>query len=418
MDIIPYNINLFEDGDLGSLKEFEEILNEIPYQRLIQTLDAERKNGRKDYSNESLFRVYMARFIFKHPTIQSVIDELKRNPSLRILCRIEPKIKKDGTKQLAPDNAVFTRFEARLKKHQTLVDDIFETMNEELATLLDDYGETLALDGKIVESYANRPSKKEKADGRRELDADYTQKKYTATTDKGEIVIKKQTYFGFRIHLLVDTKYEQPLMFQVTAASKSEKTVAKKMVSELPSWLTKRANYLMADRGYDGRPLQEKIENQGIIPIIDICNMWKNGEQTKQYKDTDFVYTYNGQVFYVDEEGRLHPAYYKGYHKASNTLRYETHPKDGIGIKKVAIKREEDARIFNIVARDSKKFERYYKQRTAVERVNGRIDRDYLFENHTIRGLEKMKLRVSLCFITMLARKKVEIKTEKARQAA
>ena len=411
-------MNLFEDGHIGSLKELEEILNEIPYHHLIETLNNERKNGRNDYSNESLFRVYIARIIFKHSTMQSVIDELKRNPSLRIICRIEPKIKKDGTKQLAPDNAVFTRFEARLKKHQLLVDEIFKRMNKDLSIELEDYGETLALDGKIVESYANRCAKNKKKDGRRELDADYTKKTYTKTTDKGEIVTKTHTYFGFRIHLLVDTRYEMPLMFWVTPASDGERTIAKVMMDEMPDWLKERAKFLMADRGYDGRPLQEKIESKGIIPIIDICNRWKNGEKTKQYKDTDFVYTYRGEVYYIGDSGKSYRAYYKGYHKASDSLRYETHRKDGGGINKISIKRETDPRIFNLVARDSKKFKRYYKQRTSVERVNGRIDRDYLFENHTIRGLEKMNLRVSMCFITMLARKKAEIRAGKIDQVA
>ncbi len=72
-------------------------------------------------------------------------------------------------------------------------------------------------------------------------------------------------------------------------------------------------------------------------------------------------------------------------------------------------KREEDPRVFNIIGRDSKKFQRYYNERTAVERVNGRIDRDYLFEDHQIRGLKKMNLHVSTMFILMLANKKMEL---------
>ena len=42
-----------------------------------------------------------------------------------------------------------------------------------------------------------------------------------------------------------------------------------------------------------------------------------------------------------------------------------------------------------------------YNGRTAVERLNGRLDRDYMFEDHGIRGLEKMTLMVSLAMIIM-----------------
>jgi hypothetical protein len=41
-----------------------------------------------------------------------------------------------------------------------------------------------------------------------------------------------------------------------------------------------------------------------------------------------------------------------------------------------------DERVFLPVARNSMKFKRLYKGRTAVERLNGRLDRDFMFEDH------------------------------------
>jgi hypothetical protein len=49
------------------------------------------------------------------------------------------------------------------------------------------------------------------------------------------------------------------------------------------------------------------------------------------------------------------------------------------------------------------KFERLYKSRTSVERLNGRLDPDYMFEDHSIRGIKKMRLMVSLTLLTMNA---------------
>ncbi|HFI0186192.1 TPA: transposase, partial [Streptococcus suis] len=66
------------------------------------------------------------------------------------------------------------------------------------------------------------------------------------------------------------------------------------------------------------------------------------------------------------------------------------------------LKRSVEPIIFNQVARDSKKFKRLYKKRTAVERVNGRLDRDFRFETHTIRGLKKMSLAVAMSFLVMI----------------
>ena len=71
-----------------------------------------------------------------------------------------------------------------------------------------------------------------------------------------------------------------------------------------------------------------------------------------------------------------------------------------------------DYRIFVPVARDSKKFKTKYKMRTEVERLNGRLDRDYMFNDHFIRGQEKMELMVDLSFLVMLTMAKGHIKNK------
>lgn len=64
---------------------------------------------------------------------------------------------------------------------------------------------------------------------------------------------------------------------------------------------------------------------------------------------------------------------------------------------------EKDHRIFTPIARSSYKFKREYKKRTAVERVNSRLDVSFGFEKHYIRGMKKMKFRCSLAMIVMLS---------------
>lgn len=62
-----------------------------------------------------------------------------------------------------------------------------------------------------------------------------------------------------------------------------------------------------------------------------------------------------------------------------------------------------DRRIFTPVSRVTEKWKKAYDRRTAVERVNSRIDRILSFEVHTIRGLAKMQMRVQLSLCIMLA---------------
>ena len=54
-----------------------------------------------------------------------------------------------------------------------------------------------------------------------------------------------------------------------------------------------------------------------------------------------------------------------------------------------------------------------YKMRTEVERLNGRIDRDYMFNDHFIRGKDKMNMMLTLSFIVMLTMAKGHIKNKK-----
>ena len=62
-----------------------------------------------------------------------------------------------------------------------------------------------------------------------------------------------------------------------------------------------------------------------------------------------------------------------------------------------------DRRIFTSTARPSRTWRKHYNRRSAVERVNSRIDQSFGFERHFIRGKAKMPLRVSLALLVMLA---------------
>jgi len=175
-------------------------------------------------------------------------------------------------------------------------------------------------------------------------------------------------------------------------------------------WVSKRDCWLL-DRGYDSTEMIQTLKGLKINPIVDIRNLWGEKEATKQYKKTDIVYNAKGEVFYVDKAGTEIKMKYEGYDKQKKCLRYSHEGK----IHKIYISYDE--RIFLPVARDSKKFKKIYKGRTSVERINGRLDRDHKFEKHFIRGLDKMRLMVTLSMIVMngMAVGKIKNKIESIR---
>ena len=121
------------------------------------------------------------------------------------------------------------------------------------------------------------------------------------------------------------------------------------------------------------------------------------------------AYNEDGEVFLILDLNKYEKLKYIGYDKENNALRYT---RCNTGKKVYRVPLSTDYRIFVPIARDSKKFKRLYKKRTEVERLNGRIDRDYMFNDHFIRGQKKMDLMLKLSFIVMLTMAKGHIKNK------
>lgn len=268
---------------------------------------------------------------------------------------------------------------------------------------LKNFGKDTAEDGKIFLSKAKRPEDSEGTDGRSESDADYTFKQVYQKDAKGMTKTRRIKYFGFRVHILGDTKYELPIEYTVTKASLSERDQLIKHLEMLPEDLINNMETLSADKGYDGKKIIEKIKEYGIKPVIDIKNSWKDGEKTRQYKNTNIIYTYDGKVSYVKDDGRIIPLKYLGYDKTKETLRY------GYEGRVYSIELTYEPKIFTPIARDSKKWKRIYNNRTAIERINGRLDRDFNLENHKVRGLKKATVLIDIMMIGMLSMAKGHI---------
>ena len=64
---------------------------------------------------------------------------------------------------------------------------------------------------------------------------------------------------------------------------------------------------------------------------------------------------------------------------------------------------EQNRRIFVPTPHGSPSWQRGYARRSALERINNRIDNSFCFEKHFIRGQAKMKTRMGLALAVMMA---------------
>lgn len=399
---------------LGDLSRLKLVLENLPDEALMRHLERIRGNGRNKYPVRAVWNSVLAGIVYQHVSMAALRRELLRNGQLRDLCGFDPLDGEDAV----PSAWAYTRFLCKLFRHQKEIAAIFHGLICEVGELLPDLGRNVAMDGKFIGSHG-KPSKQIHPDGRRELDANWGIKKYHGKSKDGSPWEKVKRCFGFQLNLLVDAKHELPLAFTVTPANAAESKQVKPVMSDFRKHhpeLHGRIRYWIADRGFDFSALYRDFwEENRIKAIIDNRNLWKDGESTKAVPGFDnVVYDFKGRVSCMDLlSGEMHEMYYAGFEAARDSLKYRCPAKEyGYPCRyatqcrlqsSIRIKRSLDTRVFTQIARSTESWKRLYRMRSAVERVNSRLDVSFGFERHFIRGLAKMTTRVSLAMLVMLA---------------
>jgi hypothetical protein len=414
--LVPY---LFKWQDVEAKSDLERlrlVVNHLPDEALMAKLEEHRKWGRDDYPIRPVWNSILAGIVYQHESVESLRRELLRNGDLREECGFDPHKGSDAV----PPAWVYTRFLKLLLKFKADIDAMFDCLVDELKELLPDLGFSVAVDSKGVNS-AGRPTKKAEGDGRRDMEADWGKKTYRGERKDGSLWEKVVKWFGYKIHLLVDTKYEIPIGCRVTRASVSDTTQLLPLVEGLKERhpeIHKDIDELSGDKGYDSEEnCRELYDEHGIKPVIDIRRMWRDKETRllDPNRSDNIVYDEVGVVYCIcPQTGEQRRMAYGGFEKDRMMLKYVC-PIKAYGLtclgrdqcmhatKSERISLEIDRRIFTPVSRSSYSWERGYRKRTAVERVNSRLDVSFGFEKHFIRGLRKMEIRFGLALCVMLA---------------
>ena len=420
---IPQNLFGWQEvfGDRG-LSTIEMIRDKLPDEKVMRLLEKNRGNGRNDYPIRPMWNSILAGVVYQHASIESLRRELLRNGGLRDVCGFDPIL---GIKAV-PTPRAYSHFMKLLIEIRPEIDrGMFDKLVEELKEVLPDYGKYLGIDSKAVNS-AGKAGVDKKQDGRRDIDADWGKKEYKGKREDGTMWEKVVKWFGYKIHILADTNYEIPIAYKVTRASANDSPLLEELFKETEDkhpQILEDAEDLTADRGYDSEGNNKLLwDKYKIKPLIDIRNMWKDEKgQTRPLhpdKADNIVYDFKGAIYcHCPLTDKRYTMAYQGFEKDRETLKYRCPAKaygfickgqavcsgdNGYG-RIVRVPIETDRRIFTPIARSSYAWRREYKRRTAVERINSRIDLSFGFEHHFIRGLAKMEVKVGLAMVVMLA---------------
>jgi hypothetical protein len=437
----------------SDLERLSLVLEAIPDEVLMKTLEQERGRGRDEYPIRATWNSVLAGVVFQHTSVASLRRELRRNAELRQLCGFDPLL----GEQAVPTDSGYSNFLESVMRHQEMIRAMLHLLVEKLRLYLDDLGKYLAIDGKALPSFG-KPHKDKHADGgaeensdgqnkpseadnsseiadaadndidrRGEHDADWGVKTYRGKREGGAAWEKVVRWFGFELHLLVDATHELPLNYRVTKASAAESPLLLPIVEEtekLHPEVMQNCRELSGDKGYDSEKNNKELyDTYGIHPIIDKRSDWKDKTDATrplfpERADT-VVYDVRGNISCIcPKTDEIRSMTCWGFEKERMTLKYRC-PAAVYGFeckgmqlcpgaqtdygKIVRIPIDTDRRMFTPVARDTAAWKRGYDRRTSVERVNSRIDRVLSFEQHTIRGLEKMEARVGIALVVLLS---------------
>lgn len=402
-----------EIENLGDLQRLSLLLTHVPDEPLMRHLESQRGRGRDDYPIRAVWNSVLAGVVYQHPSIESLRRELMRNAQLRQLCGFDLCKGMDAV----PSSNAYTNFLALLMTHLDRIDALFYDLVDKLKAVLPDFGKTLAIDSKAIGSRSRKVSPQPAPDGRGEADADTGVKTYKGKRKDGTLWESVKSWFGFKLHLIVDADYEMPVDYTVTPASASDIVVGRQMLDAMAEHrpeLLENADYWCGDKGYDDTKLITTLwDEYGIKPIIDIRDQWKIDGARLVHDQTNVSHDYKGGVFcHCPLEWIKRSMPYGGFEKDRGTLKYRCPAKHyGLDCKgrdrccisdSIRIPIDSNPRIFTPLPRSSYKWQTLYNKRSSVERVNGRFDESFGFEKHFIRGQKKMKLRCGLALIVML----------------
>ena len=401
--------------DSPTLKTIRQLLAAVPDGRLLDSLKTARGKGRDDYAITSLWGVLLLTVALRHPTTEACLAELRRNASLRRLIGL-------GSEEGVPRKWNMSRFLDTLGRqpHLALLHEVFNVMARRLAEVVPDLGRETAGDATSL----NARRKKEQAAGNEKADGlpqpAGGRKEYT---DQDGKVTKVVEWFGYKLHLLVDVKHEVSLAYQVTSTKAGDGETLPAVLTEAKANLPKhRIKTLAYDKAADTRDVHRVLHKAKIKPLIQNRSLW-NEEPERMLPGHDgssnVVYNEAGTLYCYDRVSQpmvRHPMAYIGHEPQRQTLKYrcpamhEGWPCPMSSIcnagktygKTVRVKQQIDLRRFPPIPRATKKFERLYEGRTAVERVNGRLKLFWGVDDGNIVGARRFHALVGVVMVVHL----------------
>ena len=401
-----------------TLATIRQALQAIPDAALLDALRRRRHNGCDTYPVSVLWGVLLLSILLRHTTTEACLEELRRNAPLRLLVGIQ-------SEDRVPNGWNLTRFLAVLGQapYLDLLRDVFNHMVQRLGVAVPDLGKHTAGDSTGLSGRREPDPVRVKAEVEQGLpQASGGRKEYK--DDDGKVT-KVVEWFGYKLHLLVDARHEVVLAYHLTDTRAGDNECVGTLVEQAQANLPEdRIETLAYDKAADDVKVHETLHEAGIRPLIQNRVCWpKDGEQEKTIGGRvplHVVHDEAGTVYCYDTASKVpvrRAMSYAGHEKSRGTLKYRCPAKvegfrcasqqtcnagKSYGLT-VRVPQEIDWRRFPSIPRATPQFERLYKGRTSVERVNDRLKVFWGLDDGNVVGSRRFCAHVVAVLIVHLA---------------
>ena len=183
-----------------------KVLDSIDDSRIVRKMAQYRANGGpRTYSIRAMFRAYLLMYLLNMASVSELWRKLDDDSVFRLLC---------GFSKL-PHRTTFDRFIARLRQHKNLVDEVQIQITDKLRALHPDMGQHIAVDSTTVRTHSNamRVSK---------ITGQVSDPEASKTAKVNNRSGKMDWWFGYKLHLMVDAKYQIPITAFTTTAKRHD----------------------------------------------------------------------------------------------------------------------------------------------------------------------------------------------------
>ena len=434
---------------LLEVKAFLDVLEECD-QEVVEALVEDRGHGRDDYPVLAMWGLLAVKLFLRKGWFSDLRAELRRNADFARLLGFKERL--PGEFDL-PDASAISRMHTKLKsdEYQARIKRVQEKTVELLRREDPTIGKHTAEDSTDVRTHghaARHQGDPELEKPSTDPEATWSVKTKRWVNKEGEKREETKSTFGYKACLNVDVG--QPVVIEVrtVTGSTSDQHLAKPVLQGAVGIVGPGVMETCAmDKGFDSTEIVDGAYRDlgvaAVVPVRDVPE--KLEEQPREDREVALepggnvvrdIYT--GEIACYEQTKSAEPIRrqmsYAGFEKDRESHKFRCPLGAAAGAscstfgtcsagpcgqqgRQVRVEMKTDIRRFAPIYPRSKKWQRHYNGRSAVERVNSYLKEVLRLEDHCLRGLKTISLRVLLAAITLNLRTLMAIRAERAARA-